>query len=53
MYKGFKEYSLSVDIFDPLINEESYLIENKIKLSKKLTKYDGIVLVLLAMKLSK
>ena len=44
MYKGFKEYSLSVDIFDPLINEESYLIENKIKLSKKLTKYDGIVL---------
>ena len=42
--KGFKEYSLSVDIFDPLINEESYLIENKIKLSKKLTKYDGIVL---------
>lgn len=44
MYKGFKEYSLSVDIFDPLINEESYLSENKIKLSKKLTKYDGIVL---------
>ena len=44
MYLGFKEYSLSVDLFDPLIDHEIYLNENNIKLSKKLSKYDAIVL---------
>lgn len=44
MYLGFKEYSLNVDLFDPLIDQKSYLIENNIKLSKKLSKYDAIVL---------
>jgi UDP-N-acetyl-D-galactosamine dehydrogenase len=44
IYKGFKEFSLETDVYDPLVEKQKYYKENKIQIISELKTYDAIVI---------